>query len=236
MLRQSADILRGLFARHALPLVAMLAVVLGIWAVAGLIDTVREGDSQKFDGRVIRWCVEHPGPQWLQDAARDITALGSITVLALVTAAVVGYLLIARKRGAAVLLIVAVSGGLLISGLIKHIVHRDRPPREYQAAYVFTHSFPSGHSMLSAVVYLTIGALLAQVTPGRGLKLYIIAVALVLTFLVGLSRVYLRVHWPTDVLAGWAAGLTWAILCLLVARYLQRRGAVETDEPANSTR
>ncbi|HXE52443.1 MAG TPA: phosphatase PAP2 family protein [Tepidisphaeraceae bacterium] len=230
MRREFVDVLRTLATRHALTLLAVLAVVLGVWAFVSLIDTVSEGHSQKFDERVIHWCVAHPGPQWLQDSGRDITALGGVTVIAMVTAAAVGFLLISRKRGAAALLVVAVLGGLLISGLIKHFMHRDRPPRDLQEAYVFTHSFPSGHSMLSAIIYLTIGALLAQVTRGRWLKLYLIALALLLTFLVGLSRVYLRVHWPTDVLAGWSAGLTWAILCLVVARQLQHRGAVETEE------
>ena len=214
---------------HAVGLAAAAIIVGGVWAFIALLDAVREGESQRFDNRIIEWCYRHPGPPWLQDAARDLTALGSVTVLALMFLVTVGFLLISRKGGAALLMTVAVLGGLLIGTAIKQAVHRDRPPREYQEAPVYTKSFPSGHSMLSAVTYLTLGALLAQVTRGRVLKIYIISVALLVTFLVGLSRVYLRVHWPTDVLAGWTAGLVWAILCLLVAHLLQRAGAVEPE-------
>lgn len=224
-----SDLFGSLTRRHVLLLAAVLVIVLGTWGLIGLTDTVVEGGTQHFDDRVILWCYQHQGPKWLQDSGRDLTALGGVTVLTLVVLAVVGYLLIARKRGVAVLVVVAVAGGLIISTAIKHVVHRERPPRQYQAAYVFTASFPSGHSMLSAVTYLTLGALLAQVSRGRAVRIYFVLVAIALTFLVGVSRVYLRVHWPTDVLAGWTAGLVWSILCLIIARELQRRGAVEPD-------
>jgi undecaprenyl-diphosphatase len=210
-------------------LAAVLVIVAGTWGFIELADKVEEGRTQHFDERVIEWCNRHPGPPWLQDVGRDLTALGGITVLTLVTIAVGIFLLISGKRGAAVLMVVAVVGGLVISSVIKHFVSRDRPPQQFRQAYVFTKSFPSGHSMLSAVTYLTLGALLAQVTKGKWLKVYIISVAIIITGLVGISRVYLRVHWPTDVLAGWTAGLVWAILCQLVARWLQRRGAVEQE-------
>lgn len=213
--------------KHAALLGALLVLTGGCWALVELTDRVLEGQTQRFDLRVIRWFAAHRGPQGLQDVARDLTALGGVTVLTLVTLAVVGFLTIDRKRGAAALMIVAVGGGLTISSIIKHFVNRPRPPRLYQAAYVFTASFPSGHSMLSAVTYLTLGALLAQVIQRRVLKLYVILVAVLLTFLVGVSRVFLGVHWPTDVLAGWTAGLLWALLCLSIAHQLQLRGAVE---------
>ena len=207
----------------------MLFLVVGCWVLIVLTDHVREGHYEKFDMGLIRWFHAHRGPPGLRDAGRDFTALGGIAVLTLVTSAVTGFLLITRKRRAAVLLVVAVVGGLLIGVVLKSAVHRDRPPLQYQEAYVFTKSFPSGHSMLSAVTYLTLGALLAQVTRRRRVKIYIIAVALLVTFLVGLSRVYLGVHWPTDVLAGWTAGLVWSILCLFVARKLQQKGALERE-------
>ncbi|HEY8750714.1 MAG TPA: phosphatase PAP2 family protein [Tepidisphaeraceae bacterium] len=226
--------LRDLAAEQPLTLSAVLVVVAGIWILIALTDHVTEGHSEKFDMGLIRWFHAHRGPPALRDAGRDLTALGGITVLTLVTSAVTGFLLISRKRGAAVLVAVAVLGGLGIGNLLKSGVHRDRPPREFQEAYVFTKSYPSGHSMLSAVTYLTIGALLAQVTRGRRLKIYIILVALLVTFLVGLSRVYLGVHYPTDVLAGWTAGLVWSIACLFVARTLQKRGAVETEGETDS--
>src|SRR5205085_9940078 len=105
---------------------------------------------------------------------------------------------------------------------------RPRPSVVPHLSHVMTSSFPSGHSLLSAVVYLTLGSLLARLVGPPRLKLYFLGVAVLLSFLVGLSRVYLGVHYPTDVLAGWAAGLTWAVLCWLLARYLQHRGAVET--------
>lgn len=215
--------------RHSALLGVLLVIVAGVWGLVALTDHVVEGETQRFDGRVIRWFAGHRGPPWLQDVGRDLTALGGVTVLTLVTIAVVGFLLISRKRGAAVVMIVAVVGGLAIGSTIKHFVNRPRPPRQFQAAYVFTPSFPSGHSMLSAVTYLTLGALLAQVIQRRVLKLYVLSIAVLVTFLVGLSRVYLGVHWPTDVLAGWTAGLVWALLCLSVAHHLQLRGAVERE-------
>lgn len=220
---------RDLAARQALTLAAVLVLVVGLWGLVALTDRVAEGRSERFDMAVIRWFHAHRGPAGLRDAGRDLTALGGVTVLTLVTAAVTGFLLISRKRGAALLVVIAVVGGLLIGSTFKHVVHRDRPPREFQEAYIFTASYPSGHSMLSAVTYLTLGALLAQVVKGRWLRLYIIGFAMLVTFLVGLSRVYLGVHWPTDVFAGWTAGLVWSLICLLVARMLQRRGAVESE-------
>lgn len=232
MLKHVVEPIRFLLTRrHALLLGALLVVVAGVWGLVALTDNVVEGDTQHFDGRVIRWFAAHRGPQWLQDVGRDLTALGGVTVLTLVTFAVVGFLMISRKRGAAVLMTVAVVGGLAIGSTIKHFVDRPRPPRQFQAAYVFTASFPSGHSMLSAVTYLTLGALLAQVIERRVLKLYVLSVAVLVTFLVGLSRVYLGVHWPTDVLAGWTAGLVWALICLSVAHQLQLRGDIERDVP-----
>jgi undecaprenyl-diphosphatase len=116
---------------------------------------------------------------------------------------------------------------MALSFALKHLFGRERPDIILHMVMVHTPSFPSGHAMLSAVIYLTLGALLAQVVQRRASRIYFLTVAMVLTFLIGLSRIYLGVHYPTDVLAGWAVGLAWALFCWLVARQLQRRGAIE---------
>jgi undecaprenyl-diphosphatase len=172
------------------------------------------------------------GPRWLEEAGRDVTALGGVVVLFLVTAGVTVYLLAVRKYHAMWLVIAATTGGFVISSVMKYFFSRERPSVVPHLSYVQTSSFPSGHSMLSAVVYLTLGVLLARLVPQRVLKLYFLAMALFLTFIVGVSRVYMGVHYPTDVLAGWTAGLVWALLCYLVARHLQKRGHVERDVEA----
>jgi undecaprenyl-diphosphatase len=139
-----------------------------------------------------------------------------------------------RKRNAAVLVAAAVGGGLLLSALFKAGFDRPRPDLVSHLSQVYTTSFPSGHSMMSAVAYLTLGALLAQLHKGRAVQAFILAVAILITVLVGLSRVYLGVHWPTDVLAGWAAGAAWACLCWLVAQWFQKRGALERGVEVSS--
>jgi undecaprenyl-diphosphatase len=210
---------------------AALVVVLGVWGFAKLADEVREGETQRFDTRVMQFVAEHRGPAWLQEAGRDITSMGSIAVLSLVTFAVAGYFLLAGKRGSMLLILGATIGGLLISSGIKALVDRARPDLFVHGDQVYTSSFPSGHSMMSAVVYLTLGALLTRLVQSRMLKLYFLLLALGATALVGISRIYMGVHWPTDVLAGWTAGLVWALICWLIARALQRRGKVEEPEP-----
>lgn len=219
---------------------AVLLVVCGIWMFLGLADAVLEGETHDLD----RWLItamRNPdnlndpiGPQWLEEAGRDVTALGGYVVLTGVIASVAGYLSITGKHHAVRLLVGATLGGYLIMTLLKAGINRPRPDDVPHLSHVASASFPSGHAMLSAVVYLTLGSMLTRLVEGRRLKTYILSIALLLTFLVGISRVYLGVHYPTDVLAGWIAGLVWAILCWLLTRYLQRRGTVETDheEPA----
>jgi undecaprenyl-diphosphatase len=156
---------------------------------------------------------------------RDFTALGSAGVLVFLTLSVVGYLILLQRYALALLVVVAVSGGLLLSLPLKSALDRQRPdlaPALTEAQFA---SFPSGHSMAAAATYLTLGALLARVQPRRRLRIYFLALAMLVTLLVGASRVYLGVHWPTDVLAGWTAGATWALLCGLAGWGMQWRQA-----------
>lgn len=136
-------------------------------------------------------------------------------------------------NSAMLLVLVATFSGLLVSLLLKHSFHRPRPELVPHLSYVYTSSFPSGHAMLSATVFLTLGALLGRFVQEPVLKAYFLVVAGILTFLVGVSRVYLGVHYPSDVLAGWTAGLAWALTCWLIAKAMQQRGVVEKARPAN---
>ncbi|MGQ0636710.1 MAG: phosphatase PAP2 family protein [Planctomycetaceae bacterium] len=219
--------------RDLLLLLAVLAVVVGVWVFLGLVHLVATGQTQDLD----RWLMQSLrnadnqasplGPRWVEEVGRDFSALGGFAVLTLIVVTAAGYLVIVQKRHAALLVVVASLGGLVVMQMLKTLIDRPRPEIVPHLARVTTASFPSGHAMLSAVVYLTLGALLARFVPQRRLKTYLLAVALFLTFLVGASRVFLGVHYPSDVLAGWTAGLVWAVLCWLATRFLQRRGAVE---------
>lgn len=146
------------------------------------------------------------GPLWFQEMVRDITALGSTGVLTVVTLAAVGWLLISGKRRTAGFMLLAVMGGVVLSSFLKIGFARPRPDLVPHGMAVFTHSFPSGHAMMSAVVYMTIGDLLARSQSSRAGKVYSVSLALIITLLVGCSRVYLgcigrRMFWPDGPLA-----------------------------------
>ena len=164
------------------------------------------------------------GPAWLPEVGRDVTALGGVTLIVLVTGVVAGFLLLDRKYAATVFTLAATASGFALGAVLKSLFQRPRPSVVPHLMHANYSSFPSGHSMMSAVVYLTLGALLARLVAERRLKFYVLAVALLLTGIVGVSRVYMGVHYPTDVLAGWCVGLVWASLCWLVGRRLQSAG------------
>ncbi len=198
-----------------------------------LAAEVLEGDTRDFD-RFVLLALRNPanladpiGPRWMEDVVRDFTALGSFSVLATITATILGFLVLTRKRHAAWMVLFSVAGGVALSSLLKWGIGRARPDVVPHGMDVYSMSFPSGHAMLSAVVYLTLGALLARTQSEPRVKMYIIAVAAALSVVVGLSRLYLGVHWPTDVLGGWAGGAAWALLCWLAMLWLQGRGQVE---------
>lgn len=221
--------------RHELGiLLAMGGLAAGIWMFAALADEVMEGDTRKLDRTLLLALrsardLKPLGPPAVQDAARDITALGSITVLGLITGGVSLFLALSGKNHMALFVCGSVGSGALVSILLKDLFERPRPDLVPHAAYVSTSSFPSGHSMLSALTYLTLGALLARSQERKLLKAFFILGAVFLTVLVGISRVYLGVHWPTDVLAGWTAGAVWALFCWLLARWLQNRQTLERE-------
>jgi len=217
-------------------LLAGLIVAGGLWGFVELMEAARDSSPHTFDTEILL-AFRHAGqpdspigPPWLQGAVRDITSLGSSSVLVLVTAATILYLLLIRRPATALLMFVAVAGGQVLSTLLKHEVDRPRPELVSHLVTETSLSFPSGHAMLSAVTYLTLGSLAARFLPDRTTKAFVLALAVLTTVLVGTSRVYLGVHWPSDVLAGWCAGFAWAMLCWLAARLLQRRKVVADSE------
>jgi undecaprenyl-diphosphatase len=212
-----------------------MAVLLFVFGF--IAEAVAARKPSGFDDYVIlalRKSAKEPipiGPPWLQEAARDVTSLGSITVLLIITFAVAGFLLLARKPGVAWLMLIAVLGGLALNNLLKFVFARPRPDAVSHAPRVFTTSFPSGHATLSAITYLTIAALLARAYPSPILDLYFMSLTALLTVLIGLSRIYLGVHFPTDILGGWCIGAAWATGCWVLMAWLQHGGQVEANSP-----
>ena len=219
--------------RDGVVLLTGLLIVVMLLGFLALADEVSEGETQQFDVAILEMLrrTDDPqvpiGPLWLVSAAQDVSALGNRPLLIATVLVVIGYLTLERMYGAMWLVVIAVSGGGFLNAVLKFLFARERPDIVPHLVPVTSLSFPSGHSVLAAVMYLTLGALLARVAVHRRTRLYVLTVAMLATFLVGVSRVYLGVHYPTDVLAGWCVGLAWALLCWIVARSLQRRGAVE---------
>ena len=219
-----------------------LRLLLGAFALVGIILTlmalvgnVLEGDTQQFDERLLKALrkadapAEPLGPSWLKLAAFDITALGGPTVLGLTVVGVTGYLLLHGLYRNALFVLTASVGGWIINDVLKVLFARPRPSIVPHLREVSSLSFPSGHALTSAVVFLTLGTLLMRVAEKPLAKWYCIAVAMGATALVGASRVYLGVHYPSDVVAGWLIGLSWALICWLVERAIERRYGLKKE-------
>lgn len=209
-------------------LAILFGAAMALWVFIEVAESVAEGETHAVDLALLLalradGSADPLGPRWLEQTARDVTALGSPTVLSLLVLATCVLLLLARRYRSALLVFGATASGGIATRMMKLSFDRPRPEFVPQDIYIATASFPSGHAMGSAVVYLTIAALLARLIPGRRLKLYVLLVAATLSVLVGVSRVYLGVHWPSDVVAGWAAGAFWAIAWWLVAWIVDRR-------------
>jgi undecaprenyl-diphosphatase len=223
--------LRAFLTTEYVALSVIVSVCVLLFVFLRIADVATGADSHALDIAIIEMFREADNPSqmigsfWFREAVRDITALGSFSVLTIVVLLVVAYLLLTRQRGGAMLVLVSVLSGAALSEWLKSFFERPRP--EYsEIALEMSASFPSGHAMLSAATYLTLGALLSRMTPRKRLRALYIGTAVVLTVLIGTSRVMMGVHYPSDVLAGWALGAAWAIGCSAIAYYLGRRGAI----------
>lgn len=194
------------------------------------------GETIAFDEKIVLAFrkADHPslpiGPAWMTSALMDVTALGGPTVIALVVVAAIGFLVLQTRYWTAFFIFMTALSGEAVSYAMKGVFARPRPGVVPHLREAFSSSFPSGHAMQSAIIYLTLGAVLMRIAEGRLTKIYILAVAMLLTFVVGLSRVWLGVHYPTDVLAGWIVGLFWASLCWLVAQHYEVRAGIRAEK------
>lgn len=182
----------------ALALLLMVGLLVDHWPFA-------------WDRAILTSLRAHAQSATLRAVAVDFTALGSVPVLALMVAGA-ALLLLARGWWLTAIATVAagISGGAVVT-LVKHLVARTRPDLVPHWVDVHNASFPSGHAAGSAMVYLTLAALATQATRHRRLRHMIVLLAVVLVGAIGVSRVYLGVHWPSDVAAGWCFGTLWAL-------------------------
>lgn len=222
---------------------ALVLAILSALLAAGFFSLSRavvRGLTIDFDRRILLAMRasgdpgDPVGPRWVEELGRDFTALGGVAVLVLLTASIAAFFWLSSMRHAAVYVALTSLGALLISAGLKQAFDRPRPDIVPHGAQVYTSSFPSGHSMMAAAAYLTMGMVASQFVSRRRLKVLFIGVAMFVTVAVGVSRVYLGVHWPSDVLAGWAVGLAWALVCWSAGIWLQDRGVLEPQVEAQS--
>ena len=208
-------------------LLALLFMTLGLLVFLVITGVVVTGNTSHMDELIVKSLREpnNPskprGPYALIGIMRDVTSLGGATFVTLTTIFASIYLLLVKKRRSLMLVLLAIIGGGILESILKTLVARQRPSPIFQLMPEYSHSFPSGHSMMSAVVYLSIAVLLARMQKSKAIRIYVVFVALFLTFIIGISRIYLGVHYPTDVLAGWALGLAWASFVWFLSWYLE---------------
>lgn len=213
----------------AAALLSSAGICAGLLILERLTSEMLEMETRTFDNGILT-SLRVPGdlstpigPRWLLHAVIDLNSLGSVTVLAVITMLAGCYLFVARRKAMALYLLVSVLGGWAISNAMKFLIARPRPDLVPHLQDVYDPSYPSGHAMMSAVTYLTIAALISSVTPERRTRMFLLASALLLSSAIGFCRIYLGVHYPTDVLAGWCAGAAWATICHAVGdRYIRQ--------------
>ncbi|MEQ8306418.1 MAG: phosphatase PAP2 family protein [Hoeflea sp.] len=222
---------RGLKTGNAnrLPVALFAIVTLGVYAFIEIADELAEGELRKIDESlflILRSPTDSNipiGPAWLQETAVEITAIGGYPLIILTLAAVAGFFIVTRRYGAAAYAVLSVGTGALLSQTLKNYYGRPRPDLVDHLDTVHTMSFPSGHALVTTVTYLTLASIVVGFLDDRRARIYVLSSAVFVAVIVGVSRVYVGVHWPTDVAAGWALGAAWASLSWLVVHFIGRR-------------
>ena len=210
--------------REVGPIAVLGVIALCLLGFAWLADEIAGNETHAFDHAVMTWlhapgeASQPVGPDWLLNSMIDITALGGYTILTLLTLGAALYRIARRDYVTAGVVVAAIGSGAVLTGLLKLGFDRARPDLVEHLTHAASSSFPSGHATQAAIAFLTLGALMTRAQESRRVKALILSGALFLTILVGVSRVYLGVHWPTDVLGGWCLGAAWAGLWWLVLR------------------
>lgn len=239
----TTDLVRGLkdFRLSAAPMILVAVIATAAYAFFHIADEVSEAEVAGID-RSLLLLLRNPadiadplGPDWFEETVMEITSLGGYPILVALVMAVVGYLLVVRKYGPALYVVLSVGSGTALSHLLKLAYDRPRPDLVEHLVTTHTASFPSGHATMSTVVYLTLAALVIRLVEDRGARTYVLAVAILVSLLVGMSRIYLGVHWPSDVAAGWALGVAWASFSSLVLLMLRARRNARKGEQATAS-
>jgi undecaprenyl-diphosphatase len=223
--------------RHELAwLVVGLGACVLLLAFVTLAGKVMDGDTQAFDTKILR-ALRDPsdpsrpiGPAWMEGMLIDLTALGGSTILWMLILAVAGFLVLQTRYRTAIVVLITSGSGELLNFAMKHAFNRPRPTVVPHLRMVYTTSFPSGHAMESAIVYLTLAAILMRAADTTATKIYILSIAALLTTLTGVSRVFLGVHYPTDVIGGWIVGFIWASVCWVAAQHLEGTARIQAEK------
>jgi undecaprenyl-diphosphatase len=222
-------------------LLLIIGVAGAVLAFFNIGSEVGEGETLAFDRRILL-ALRNPanpsdpiGSRSFEEAMRDVTALGGVTVMTLVTAVAAAAFLMHGRRRHALVLVATVLLADVSSEVLKRIYGRPRPDLVPHGSYVYSASFPSGHSTMSAATFLTLAMLIASLEPKRDIKIMVYVLAMGMVLAIGFSRVYLGVHWPSDVLAGWCLGAAWALAAWTALRWLtQQPGAPPLPEPVEA--
>ena len=215
----------------------LLVAVFGTWIFVEVAGHVRAGTTQAFDDTVIRWMGAHHS-KLLDDIMIEITALGTGTVVMMIVAVAGLFLVLTQHKYSAVLLLVSTTGGLVLNGVLKLGFNRPRPAIFVPEVHAVSSSFPSGHAMSAAIVYGTVAYLAARLHKRIWARWLVMTAALIIIALICFSRMYLGVHYPSDVFAGVAIGLAWAGFCMATLEAIQRFGVrrdpriLEHEKPA----